>query len=56
MDVLNPVLYRRLKRCFGSVKISGRGEAMICHAAMGLDDSEDGEKRLLIEHARLQGL
>lgn len=45
-EPLNNVLYRRLKRCFGSVQISGEGEAMIAKAVKGLE----GEPMLEIAH------
>jgi hypothetical protein len=47
-DVLNPVLYRKLKSHFGAVKVSNKGEAFICRAVAGV---RDGSKQLLISHA-----
>lgn len=46
MQVLNPILYRRLERQFGSVKVSAQGEAMLHR--MGSD--YEGSKRLDIAH------
>lgn len=47
MSVLNPRLYRRLGQRFGDVKVSNRGEAMICQAVKSNND----ESQLLIGHA-----
>jgi uncharacterized Zn-finger protein len=44
--VLNPVLYRRLKRIFGRVKIASQGEAMIARPTKGVE----GEPRLWVIH------
>lgn len=45
--VLNPVLYRRLVRQFGAVKVSSASEEIVMKAVVGLDD----EPRLAISHA-----
>ncbi len=47
MDVLNPMLYRRLSQRFGHVKVSNCGEAMISRAVKTLDD----QPSLLVSHA-----
>lgn len=39
MDVLNPLLYRRLGRRFGHVKVSNQGEAMIATAVRDVADN-----------------
>jgi len=46
--VLNPFLYRRLLRNFGSVVVSSVGEAMLSQTVTGIDE---GDKRLIISHA-----
>src|SRR5262245_19573349 len=43
--VLNPALYARLKRRFGEVKVSNRGQAMV---ARTVTDVISGQPRLMI--------
>lgn len=38
MNPLNPTLYRRLRKVFGSVKVANEGEAMKAKVGVGLDD------------------
>lgn len=45
-EALNPALYRRLQRHYGSVKISNAGQAMIHRAVRG----NTGDPRLLVFH------
>jgi hypothetical protein len=47
MQVLNRVLYSKLRRHFGGVRVSCAGEAMICRATRSLE----GDPRLTVFHA-----
>lgn len=47
MNVLNPLLYRRLRHHFGPIKVHNQNEAMVCTSVKNIND----EPNLLIAHS-----